>query len=155
MTLPDGVVRYGAEEGTQLSARSGTRATFKVRERETRGAYSLLEWEHEPSAPGPPLHVHDREEEAFYVIKGQLAVTVGDEVTQAGPGAFVLVPRGTPHTFAVTGDETVTMLIILSPPGYEGFWEELAAATDGGREQPTPDTMAVLGAKYRMRVVQP
>jgi quercetin dioxygenase-like cupin family protein len=155
MTLPVSVVRLRAGEGEQVSPRAGARATFKARTEQTGGAYSLVEWEHEPGAPGPPLHVHDREEEAFYVLSGAVAVSVGGVRTEEGTGAFVLVPRGTPHTFSVVGDEPARMLLILSPPGYEGFWEELSAATDGGMRQPGADIMSGLGARYHMRVLPP
>lgn len=135
-----------------MAARAGTRATIKVRSDQTAGAYSLVEWEHQPRAPGPPLHTHEREEEAFYVVKGTVVVTVGDERTEEGPGAFIMVPRRTPHTFSVIGEEPATILLILSPPGYEGFWEELSMVTDGGAKQPSAETMSALGAKYAMRV---
>lgn len=136
-----------------MAARAGTRATIKVRSDQTRGAYSLVEWEHHPSTPGPPLHTHEREEEAFYVLKGTLIVTVGDEHSEEGPGAFIMVPRRTPHTFSVISEEPATILLILSPPGYEGFWEELSKATDGGATQASAETMSALGAKYAMRVL--
>lgn len=153
MTVPAGVVRHGPGQGHHLSARAGTRATFKVRGDDTAGAYAVVEWEHEASTPGPPLHIHDREEEAFYVLNGTVRVVVGDEPTEAGAGSFVLIPRGTPHTFSVTGDVAARLLIILSPPGYEGFWEELSSATGGGLSQPSPELMSALGHKYGMRVV--
>ena len=51
---------------------------------------------------GPPLHVHGREDEAFYIIDGQISVECGAKRFTAGPGDFTFLPRGIPHTFLVT-----------------------------------------------------
>ena len=47
-----------------------------------------------PADSGPPLHVHEREDEAFYVLEGGLSVRMGDEEFEASPGSFVFQPRG-------------------------------------------------------------
>ncbi len=61
--------------------------------------YALAEGEFAAGARGPPRHRHDWDE-AFYVLSGKLAVTVGDGRTIAWPGDFVLAPAGVLHTFA-------------------------------------------------------
>jgi mannose-6-phosphate isomerase-like protein (cupin superfamily) len=73
-------------EGTHLSERTGTLATFKARWQDTAGGYTLIEWEHEPSAPGPPLHIHDHEEEAFYVVNGTGASSLATSRQSPAPG---------------------------------------------------------------------
>jgi mannose-6-phosphate isomerase-like protein (cupin superfamily) len=124
---------------------------------DTRGAYALLE-QTCAGAP-PPLHVHEREEEAFYVLEGSLELHVGDSVTEAGPGSFCLVPRGTPHTFRSRGDDPARLLVILSPPGFERFFDdcEHAFPREGGMPHPE-EAGAALGAMagdHALRIVGP
>lgn len=51
---------------------------------------------------GPPLHLHASEDEAFYLIDGAIEVSCGDRQWEAGPGGFVFLPRGIPHSFVVS-----------------------------------------------------
>jgi mannose-6-phosphate isomerase-like protein (cupin superfamily) len=60
----------------------------------TGGALSVVETSIDA---GPPLHVHDREDECFYVLDGGLSVRCGSEVFDAARGSFVFLPRGRPH----------------------------------------------------------
>lgn len=69
--------------------------------------------------------MHHAEEEAFYILEGQLTVTCGDRSWQVGPGAFVLLPRGIAHTFRVQGSEPARLLQITAPAGFERFAEEV------------------------------
>lgn len=62
-----------------------------------------------------PRHVHHSDDEAWYVLEGRLRVQVGDKEVEAGPGAAVLVPRGTPHTYWNPGPEAVRYLLIMTP----------------------------------------
>jgi len=65
-------------------------------------------WVHEAYAArgyASPLHRHTREDEAFYVLDGCLAVSVGDDVITAGTGSFVWAPRDLAHAFCVESDE--------------------------------------------------
>lgn len=64
-------------------------------------------------------HVHDGEDDAFYVLEGQLVVTYGEEEVVAGPGTFVLVPPGVRHGLRNDGDTPVRMLNIHSPAGFD------------------------------------
>ena len=49
---------------------------------------------------GPPLHVHAGEDDAFYILEGEVVMIVEDDEVTVGPGTFVLVPPGVAHTFA-------------------------------------------------------
>jgi len=62
-----------------------------------------------------PRHVHHSDDEAWYVLEGRLRVQVGDKEMEAAPGAAVLVPRGTPHTYWNPGPEAVRYLLIMTP----------------------------------------
>jgi mannose-6-phosphate isomerase-like protein (cupin superfamily) len=102
------------------------RMTVKATAASTGGAYGLVE---SIIAPGfsPPLHVHHREDEAFYVLEGEVTMQCGDRTFTATAGAFVFLPRDVPHTFVVEGDRPARMLTLLSPGGGEGVF------IDGGR----------------------
>jgi len=68
------------------------------------------------AAPGfsPPLHLHHREDEAFWLLKGAMTVCDG-QTFKAGTGSFIWLPRGRPHTFRVDGDEPARMLKMITP----------------------------------------
>jgi mannose-6-phosphate isomerase-like protein (cupin superfamily) len=72
-------------------------------------------------APGRELeeHVHADEDDAFYVLQGELTFVLGDEVVAAPPGTFVLVPPGVRHGFRNDGPEPVRMLNIHAPAGFD------------------------------------
>jgi mannose-6-phosphate isomerase-like protein (cupin superfamily) len=74
---------------------------------------------------GPPPHIHKTEEEAFYVLENSFDVLVGEPSIKANAGAFVLVPRGTVHTFSKVG-KPAKILIAISPAGLEKFFKEIA-----------------------------
>jgi mannose-6-phosphate isomerase-like protein (cupin superfamily) len=73
----------------------------------------------QPHRGGPPGHVHAAEDDAFYILEGELTFTVEDEEVVAGPGTFVLVPPGVYHTFANRGDAVVRMVNIHAPAGFD------------------------------------
>jgi len=75
-----------------------------------------------PPGFSPPLHVHRREEEAFYILDGRVRMHCGDEVFMAERGAFALLPRDVPHSFFVEGDQAARTLTLLSPGGGLGFF---------------------------------
>ena len=98
-----------AYEGMMV-ALGPNRVTFLVRDEDTGGRYSLTEFTlAPPPAPGPPMHVHKAEDEAGYVLEGELDVTISERTTRATVGTYFSVPRDTLHTVA-------------TPPGFEGYW---------------------------------
>ena len=72
-------------------------------------------------APGRVLesHVHDGEDDAFYILEGEMTFVVGSERVAAPPGTFVLVPPGVEHGFANEQDVPVRMLNIHAPAGFD------------------------------------
>lgn len=94
--------------------------TVKAGGPETRGAVTVIE-AHLPGDLQVPPHVHHREDEAFYVLDGELAITCGDRTWTAGPGAFALLPREIPHSFSVSGGEQARMLQLSWPAQFERF----------------------------------
>jgi mannose-6-phosphate isomerase-like protein (cupin superfamily) len=64
-------------------------------------------------------HVHEAEDDAFYIVEGEMTFTFGDEVAAASPGTFVLVPPGVEHGFRNDGTLPVRMLNIHAPAGFD------------------------------------
>ncbi|MGH2894912.1 MAG: cupin domain-containing protein [Solirubrobacteraceae bacterium] len=121
---------------------------IRVRSEDTGGQFGLVEQVVPAGFPGPALHVHPDFEETFYVIEGQIAVRVGDEAHEAGPGTVAVVPRGTPHTFANPSDAPVRMLILVTPGGFERYFEALTQAVRGAGGFPPADQLAALASAY-------
>ena len=96
----------------------------------TGGAFALFE-ENEPV--DTPLHVHEREDELFYVLEGDHVFRVGEEEFRVGPGGLVFAPRGVPHSQRRVVPRTGRVLVLTAPGGLEGFFRELAEADSEGR----------------------
>jgi len=78
--------------------------------------FVMRRWDLNPVPyPQAPLHVHDRGDEGFVVLTGELDVTLGSEVRRLTAGEFVVVSAGTPHTFATVGDLPTTVLVTMTP----------------------------------------
>jgi quercetin dioxygenase-like cupin family protein len=125
---------------------------LKARREDTGGAYSLNEVT--ITGYGPPQHVHRAEEEAFYVVEGEVNVQVGEEVVHGTPGSFVLIPRGTVHTFWNAGPSPAKLLVIVSPPGMEEYLAEVI----GDQEIDTPtfvEKVTAMAPNYQMKIVGP
>lgn len=111
----------------------GERMVLKATGELTGGAFTICE-DLVAAGSEPPPHFHEREDEAFYLLEGTLEVMVGDQSYQAGPGAFVFLPRLVPHSWRVIGAEPVRMLAFFTPAGVEGFFQALGRPA----EAPTP-----------------
>lgn len=79
-----------------------------------------------PPKSGPPMHIHHGEDEAFFILSGEVEFSVGGTRLRKGPGEAAFVPRGVEHTFTVVGDKPCRHLVILTPGGFEGFFAEMA-----------------------------
>jgi mannose-6-phosphate isomerase-like protein (cupin superfamily) len=98
----------------------------KVSGKDTAGSWSMFE-AHWSLKGGPPLHVHQVEDEWFYVIEGEYVVQVGDERFSLTPGDSLLAPRQVPHTYAHLGDGQGRLLIAYEPAGdMEDFFLEVS-----------------------------
>ena len=141
MTTPTAEQAFsvGPNEGRAVWFLSN-RMTVKATAETTNGAFGLVE---SLVAPGfsPPLHVHHREDEAFWVLEGEATIRCGDRTFHAGPGAFVFLPRGVPHTFVVESATPARWLTLLTPGGGEGLFIAAGrqAADDGLPPAGPPD----------------
>jgi quercetin dioxygenase-like cupin family protein len=84
------------------------------------GVYSLIHLTAPPLLE-TPYHLHHTEDEAFYVVEGELTVICDGEKIIAGPGSYVFLPRGVPHGFRNSGDKSSKVLIHVIPGGEVGF----------------------------------
>ena len=105
---------------------------------DTGGQYAL--WEAVvPPGGGPPLHVHSREEEGFYVLEGEVTFTVNGERVVATAGTFANMPVGTPHCFKNESGRPARMLISVAPAGLERmFFEVGLPLAEGATTAPPP-----------------
>jgi mannose-6-phosphate isomerase-like protein (cupin superfamily) len=99
----------------------------------TGGAFALFE-ENEPV--DTPLHVHENEDELFYVLEGEHVFQVGEEEFPTGPGGLVFAPRGVPHAQRRVVPRSGRVLVLTAPAGLEGFFRELARADRAGELGP-------------------
>jgi mannose-6-phosphate isomerase-like protein (cupin superfamily) len=98
------------------------RLTLKIGADETREAYSLLRG-NTPPGLGPPLHVHEREDETFYVLSGTYDMQCGAEVVRVDAGSCVHLPRYIPHTFRNASDEPAALVEFITPGGIERYFD--------------------------------
>ncbi len=120
---------------------------IKLSAEQTEGAFSVIEAAARPGAR-VGLHVHDRDEECYWVLEGEYHFRLGDEQFTAAPGAFVFIPRGVTHGWAV-GEQGGRTLVIFAPAGAERLFREIAAAKAAGGD--TPEDWARLGAETHTR----
>lgn len=109
---------------------------------------AFYEYVSDPGVTGPPQHVHHAHDETFFVVDGTYEFTIGTEVLPMPCGAFLFVPRGTPHTFRNSGDELGRIVGTFNPPRFAGYFRELAAIIDHTGSTPDRDTWADLYGRY-------
>ncbi|MFJ3809564.1 cupin domain-containing protein [Streptomyces sp. NPDC090073] len=86
-----------------------------------------------PHTQGPPQHRHGRHDEGFYVLSGTVRFTVGDADYDATTGTLVMVPPGTPHTFANLTDQPAVILSTFTPDLYVQYFRDLQEVLAGGQ----------------------
>jgi mannose-6-phosphate isomerase-like protein (cupin superfamily) len=151
------MIALAAGEGTPVWFLQN-RMVIKATAESTGGAFGLVESLIAPGA-APPMHVHYQEDEAFYVLEGELTFRCGDETSRATAGSFVFLPRGVPHTFVVESDVPVRMLTLLVPGGGEKIFIEAGRPAEGPGLPPAgPPDIALLkrvAQKYGNDIVGP
>lgn len=128
------VVR-GREDGAATWFFNGL-VTTKATMGETAGAYSLTE-HLVTAASNPPMHIQSDEEEAFYILEGEVELEVDGTVVTATPGTFAMVARGAAHTFRVLTD-TARMLVICSGKGQDNLEEFFLGMGEPATERALP-----------------
>ena len=121
---------------------------FMIDGEESGGGFSLVEHPIPPRHLAAPYHRHTREDEYSYVLEGSMGALLGDEVVHAEPGDLVFKPRDQWHTFWNAGDTECRILEIISPAGFEKFFDALADMNEAG--PPDPEKLVELAARYRL-----
>lgn len=146
----------GPAEGEALWC-VGALTTVKATGEQTGGAYSLIE-DLASKGAGTPLHRHQEDDEAFYVLEGELTFYLGnEEPIHAGAGTFVHIPGGTVHAFRV--DSETARYLIITTPQHERFYRAIAEPAQTRIMPPeTPMDMEKIGAAceaYGVELVGP
>jgi quercetin dioxygenase-like cupin family protein len=130
----------------------GTTYTITVTKGDSGGLLGVFE-STTPVGEGPPVHIHNNEDEVIHVIEGAFEFWLDGHVSRAGPGMSVFLPRGVPHTFRVTGDRPGRILALTTPGGFENFFIEAAE-----RNLRIPDNMPELmelAGRYGLEFIGP
>ena len=141
----------GRGEGRKCFTARGSVMLFKALAEQDGGDFSLMERTLPPGGRRPPPHRHTSCSEAYFVLDGLVTVTIEGEELSVGPEGFVLVPRGTAHTFGNAAERAARLLVIHAPAmdayfaGLHGLWNR--------HEPPTPDEERALMARFGMEAV--
>ena len=152
------VAHIPPDEGKSLWF-GGELYTTKAGSEDTSGTFTLLEAVTPPGG-GPLPHIHHREDKTFYVLEGDLEFMVEDDILKVSAGSWLVVPRGTLHTYKNTGTRAARYLGVLTPAGIEKFFEEVSVpAMD--RTSPPPfdqedlDMLLAVAPKYGLEIRLP
>ncbi len=113
-----------------------------------------------PVGSSAPLHVHHDLDDTWYVLDGDMVVRCGDDVTVAGPGHWVSMPRGVPHTFRVVGDHEARILLVHDNASFRDLIRDLGAPAEAhvvppAPVFPAPDELARVAATHDLTPVGP
>lgn len=136
----------------------GEQNRWKVTAAETLGAYSLRFSVHGIPGGGPEFHTHTNEDEAWYVLEGELSFQMGDDTLVGSPGSLVFSPRGVHHRYWNSGGTTAKYLMMFSPGGLEKMFQERRAIPGRDPSKTTSEQSAewkekseVISKKYGLR----
>ena len=132
----------------------GAKVTFVPMDSGTK--YSLTEWDLQVGAEGPPIHIHHESDEGFYVMAGHVGFVMDGVTIYGKPGTHVMVPKGHTHSFWNAGVRPAKCLVIISPPGLEKYFRELAESIgEIDSQEGSIELRKKLGEKYDIEVVGP
>ena len=116
----------------------------------------------QPKGFGPPVHVHEYEDELMIILEGEIAFRSGDDEVVGGPGSTAWLPHGVAHTFQVLSDEARCIVVTAAREGqlqFENFVTELGEIMDEPRlPEPgpiDPEAVAVAGARNGLQLLGP
>lgn len=138
-------------EGKEVQLGGGFGVVFKLFGTDTGEQFAVVEHPLAPGTLAAPPHVHHKEDEASYVLEGEIMAQVGDRVIQASVGTLIFKPKGIPHTFWNQSSAPARILEIISPAGFEQYFEELAELVAPGGPPDIPRLMT-LAQKYDLEL---
>ncbi|HKG24113.1 MAG TPA: cupin domain-containing protein [Thermomicrobiales bacterium] len=125
----------------------GFGVVYKISGAVTGGAFAIVEHPMQPGVLAAPPHTHTREDEITLVLEGEVGLQIGDDVFVAGPGTYVVKPRGVPHTFWNAGSVPARIQEIITPAGFENYFRELAEIL-AASNPPDLEKIGALAARY-------
>ena len=113
-----------------------------------------------PVGSSPPLHVHDKLDDTWYILNGQMVVRCGDDELVVGAGHWVSMPRGVPHTFRVVGDCEARILLVHDNASFRDLIRDVSSPATAWVVPTQPhfppmDELARIAASYDLRPVGP
>jgi mannose-6-phosphate isomerase-like protein (cupin superfamily) len=126
--------------------------TIKVAGEQTDGMFSLLEVS-VPPQNGPPMHIHNREVESYYILEGDFEITVNDHTVKAPVGTFVSLPKGVPNTYKNVGNKEGRFLMFYSPADASKAFEEVGQPVSSTTTPPDMGKIMSVIDKYGMEIV--
>jgi mannose-6-phosphate isomerase-like protein (cupin superfamily) len=141
----------GPSEGRLLDI-EGLGVRFLIEAAQSGGGFSLVEHPLGPRMLGAPMHTHRREGEYSFVLEGEIGVQIADEITYAKPGDLVFKPRDVPHAFWNRTDQPARLLEIISPGGFEAYFDELAPLVPPQRAEPDIPALVALLDRYGLEM---
>ena len=130
----------------------GIPMVIRIHGHDTGGMVSAVE-SHDVPDGGPPPHIHHREDETFQVLEGEYEWTVGGQTFIAQKGATIFAPRGIPHTYRYLGKTPGRLMCVITPSGFEAFFEEIGALSPQ-QQQDIPRVIEI-GKKYGLEFPPP
>ena len=141
VVLPDGAPRFSGPQGREADI-----TELLATADQTGGALGMFRQTIAPKS-GPPTHIHQTEDEFFYIVSGEFKVKLGDRIMSAPAKSVMFVPRGTAHTFQSVGTEPGVLVVGVTPGGFEKMFEE--------RQGVDAETNRALMKKHNTEVVGP
>ncbi|WP_064745299.1 cupin domain-containing protein [Pseudonocardia acaciae] len=126
-----------AADGGRRVASVGNIYRYLAIGEQTNDTYALFEVTL-PVGEGAPMHVHSREEEAFFILEGEVAFYSESSCTRATPGMFLNFPVGVERGFRNETDGAARMLVLVAPAGLEGMMLEDGVELEGPDDVPPP-----------------
>ncbi len=132
----------------------GLRTWIKADRKRTGGNFSLIE-QIIPAGFESPWHVHNTEDESFYVIEGSVTILVNGTTVKLGTGGYAFGPRGVPHGFRVEGDGPARILLMTTGGDFADFIAESSVAADAPPSPPDMEKLMAAAVRNNIGVLGP
>jgi quercetin dioxygenase-like cupin family protein len=125
---------------------------IRIHGHDTGGVVSAVE-SHDVPGGGPPPHIHSREDETFQVLEGEYEFTVDGKSFVVKKGTTIFAPRGIPHTYRYLGQTPGRLMCVITPAGFEEFFEVIGALTP--QQQQDIPRVITIGKEFGLEFLPP